>query len=291
LEAKGSTLEYFGGEGRIAFSALRPNDRTPFAVLMIEAPPNLGYFMDPGQVVPLYAAGAKGSNGEELLDLGFDSGQTSNVTDRALGIFRGAYGSKVKKEDIFFYVYGLLHSPDYRQAYAADLTKLLPRIPLVEDLWPFVEAGHDLSEIHLGYENATPYPLEGLDAEPVGDSYSFFRTEKMAYAKVRVKGELLSDRSAIVYSSKITLNGIPDGAHRYMLGSRSAIGWIMDRYQVKRDKESGIVNDPNDWSKEVGDPRYILDLLARIVTVSLETMTIVDALPALSIRANQSGAS
>jgi predicted helicase len=91
------------------------------------------------------------------------------------------------------------------------------------------------------------------------------------------------DRTVIRYNDRITLSGIPEAAYRYQLGSRSAIEWIIDRYYVKTDKASGIVNDPNDWSREVGDPRYILDLLARVVTVSLETMDIVDALPALTI--------
>jgi predicted helicase len=96
-----------------------------------------------------------------------------------------------------------------------------------------------------------------------------------------------SDRTTIIYNSNITLRGIPEAAYRYMLGSRSAIEWIIDRYYVKTDKASGIVNDPNDWSREVGDPRYILDLLARVVTVSVETMRIVDSLPALEIREEQ----
>ena len=217
--------------------------------------------------------------------------RVDNVTDTALKRFVGVFGKSFTKDDIFFYVYGLLHSPEYRETYAADLKKMLPRIPLVEDPSAFVEAGLTLSELHVGYESVTPYPLDGLDAEPAGDRYDFFRVGKMAFAKVRREGKLVADHGTIVYNSKLTLRGIPETAHRYMLGSRSAIEWIIDRYQVKTDQDSGIVNDPNDWSKEVGDPRYILDLLARIVTVSLETMTIVDALPALAIRANQSGAS
>ena len=92
------------------------------------------------------------------------------------------------------------------------------------------------------------------------------------------------DRSVIHYNDRITLSGIPEEAYRYQLGSRSAIEWIIDRYWVKTDKASGIVNDPNDWSREVGDPRYILDLLARVVTVSVETMQIVDSLPPLVVR-------
>lgn len=131
------------------------------------------------------------------------------------------------------------------------------------------------------------YCLAGLEAEPTGAvTWEFYRVEKMVFAKKRdpETKKLVVDRSTIVYNPLITLSGIPEAAYRYTLGSRSAIEWIMDRYQVKTDKASGIVNDPNDWSREVNDPRYILDLLARIVTVSLETMKIVDALPPLSIR-------
>lgn len=210
-----------------------------------------------------------------------------NITDQALAKFRAAYGKEVTKDDIFFYVYGLLHSPEYRDTYAADLKKMLPRVPLVADPWPFVEAGQVLSELHLGYESVDPYPLGGLDAKPVGDPYEFFRVEKMVFRKHRVDGRLTPDRSSITYNSWITLTDIPEDAYRYMLGSRSGVEWIIDRYQVKTDKASGIVNNPNEWSREVGDPRYIVNLLARIVTVSLETMKIVDVLPALDIRAEQ----
>jgi len=142
---------------------------------------------------------------------------------------------------------------------------------------------------HLGYESETPYPLDGLDVDPTGDPYEFFAVQKMVFAKTRdaATKKLVADRSSIVYNSKITLSGIPDDAYRYMLGSRSAIEWIIDRYQVKSDKPSGIVNDPNDWSREVSDPRYVVDLLARIVTVSLKTMQIVDGLPSLAIRDDQ----
>jgi predicted helicase len=207
-----------------------------------------------------------------------------NITDDALNRFWAAYpGEPITKDDIFFYVYGLLHSPTYRETYAADLKKMLPRIPFVSDFHGYADAGRNLSELHLGYETVTPYPLGGLDVQPLTDPYEFFRVEKMAFAKVREDGKLVADRSTIVYNSHITVSGIPEDAYRYMLGSRSAVEWIIDRYQIKTDKASGIVNDPNDWSREVGDPRYILDLLARIVTVSLETNKIIDALPPLDI--------
>lgn len=230
--------------------------------------------------------------------LGFDAAADSevidgyrridNITDEALGRFRAAYGPSISKDDIFYYVYGLLHSPDYRATYAADLKKMLPRMPLVTDAQPFIDEGRKLSELHLGYETVTPYALAGLDAPaPTGDAaYEHFRVEKMTFAKVRDPNtkQLVADRSTFIYNARITLSGVPEEAYRYMLGSRSAIEWIIDRYQVKTDKASGIVNDPNDWSHEVSDPRYIIDLLARIVTVSLQTMKIVDALPALKVR-------
>ena len=154
----------------------------------------------------------------------------------------------------------------------------------------YVEAGRRLSELHLGYEQVKPYPLDGLDVDgPAGEAaYDFFAVgnTKMTFGKApaeqKAAGERY-DKSVIRYNDRITLHGIPLAAYRYMLGSRSAIEWIIDRYYIKTDKASGIVNDPNDWSREVGDPRYILDLLARIVTVSLETMKIVDGLPALEI--------
>lgn len=213
-----------------------------------------------------------------------------NISDAALRRWQLAYGTWVTKDDIFYYVYGLLHSPQYRQSYVADLRKMLPRIPLVESARPFVDAGRRLSEIHLGYESAEPYPLDGLSGEPRDHddaAYAFFAVKKMRFGKPtpdQTEAGGREDRSTIIYSDRITLRGVPLEAYRYMLGSRSAIEWIMDRYQVKTDKGSGIVNDPNDWSREVKDPRYIVDLLARVVTVSLETMKIVDALPQLNIR-------
>ncbi|MBF4765008.1 DEAD/DEAH box helicase [Nocardioides islandensis] len=271
-----------------------PSSHFDFCALVADELPDL-HLLDTGQFFarwrfePLDKAEALDFGGDgEVVD-GYR--RIDNITDEALRRFVAAYGDRTTKDDIFLYVYGLLHSPEYRVTYAADLKKMLPRIPLVEDPWPLVEAGRRLSELHLGYESMTPYPLDGLDAEPTADEdpYDFFRVQKMAFAKMRdpESSKLVADRTRVVYNSRITLGGIPEDAYRYQLGSRSAIEWILDRYQVKTDKASGIVNDPNDWSKEVSDPRYIIDLLARMVTVSLETMAIVDDLPALAIRDQQ----
>lgn len=201
-----------------------------------------------------------------------------NVTDTALQRFQTTYPAlTITKDDVFHYVYGVLHSPTYREAYAADLKKSLPRIPFVADFTGFAAAGRDLYALHRGYETAQPYPLDGLNTTPVGDAYEFYAVGEK---RMRYSGSG-NDHSSIRFNDRITLAGIPEEAHRYRLGSRSAVDWIIDRYHVKTDKNSGIVNDPNAWAREVGDPRYILDLLARVVTVSVETMVIVDAMPAL----------
>ena len=163
---------------------------------------------------------------------------------------------------------------------------MLPRIPKVssaDDFHAFVAAGRELATLHIGYEAVAPYPLLGTE-EPLLELsqeqlYDFYRVEKMRFGgKAAAK-----DRSTIIYNSRITVSGIPDVAHEYVLGPRSGIEWVMERYQVKTDKASGILNDPNDWSREVGNPRYILDLLARVVTVSVETRHIVDSLPTLAL--------
>jgi predicted helicase len=149
----------------------------------------------------------------------------------------------------------------------------------VRDFRGFAEAGRKLSDLHLGYETASPYAgiveeVKGTtSATPAAEVY---RVTKMKIPKVKGK----PDQSTIIYNTRVTLSNIPEEAYRYQLGARSAIEWIIDRYQVKTDAASGIVNDPNDWSD---DPRYIIDLLRRIVTLSLETMKVVDALPTLDI--------
>lgn len=277
------------------FLIVAATPRTPFGLTMLDAIPDLSYFMDAGQFFPRWryeSAEEVGmldmaTGGEEIVD-GYR--RIDNITDETCLRFTAAYGPAVTKDDIFYYVYGLLHSPGYRETFAADLTKMLPRVPLVVDPWPFIRAGRELSEIHLGYESETPYPLDGSDIEPTGNPYDFFAVQKMRFAKTRdlETKKLIADRSSIVYNSSVTLSGIPEDAHRYMLGSRSAIEWIIDRYQIKTDQKSGIVNDANAWSREVGDPRYIVDLLARVVTVSLKTMQIVDGLPSLAVCEDQS---
>lgn len=265
----------------VAIIAPRPG--TDFAVLATGALPDLSFFTYVAQFFPRWTYEASGTD-DLLAGLSEGDGgyqRLDNITDNAVAEYRTAYGSEVTKDDIFYYVYGLLHSPDYRERYAADLKRSLPRIPLVatvEDFHSFRDAGRELATLHIGYEAVEPYPLQ--ETAPMGlDEWELYRVTKMRYAG---KGTA-KDKSTVVYNPHVTLTGIPDEAHRYLLGSRTALEWVMERYQVKTDKPSGIVNDPNDWAHEVGDPRYIIDLVKRVVTVSVETMRIVDGLPLLEI--------
>ena len=199
-----------------------------------------------------------------------------------LTAYQARYGDDVSKDHIFAYVYGILHSPDYRERYATDLAKMLPRIPEVstaDAFYAFSEAGQDLLDLHIGYEEVEPYPLDEQIALGAPDAPERYRVEKMKWAGNRKQ----PDRSRIVYNDWLTLAGIPDEAHNYVVGPRSALEWLIDRYRVKTDKPSGIVNDVNDWGLELDppNPRYIVDLVKRIVTVSLETMQIVHGLPEL----------
>lgn len=178
---------------------------------------------------------------------------------------------KITKEDIFYYVYGFLHLPAYRETFAADLKKMLPRIPLVEnpaDFWAFSKAGRDLADLHLNYETVASCP----DVVVAGAGHENFHVEKM-----RFKSK--DDKSTIVFNPYITVSNIPLKAYDYVVNGRSAIEWVMERYQIKTDKESGITNDPNDWAIEHNQPRYILDLLLSVITVSLKSLDIIGSLP------------
>lgn len=207
------------------------------------------------------------------------------ITDWILSTARKQYGSKIGKEDIFYYVYGILHSPEYRTAFASDLKKSLPRLPLVDsadDFWAFSKAGRALAELHLNYETVEPYKgcllMYGANTNR-GDGMNY-RVEKMRFGKLDSK---TSDKTKIHYNQHITVEGIPLEAYDYVVNGKSAIEWIMERYAVTVNKDSGIRNDPNDWAAEHNDEKYILHLLLRIITVSLETMKIVFTLPKLKL--------
>jgi len=207
------------------------------------------------------------------------------LTDEGLAHFQFSYPSEqISKEDVFYYVYGLLHSPDYRERYADNLSKELPRIPRVKtaaNFWAFSKAGRKLAELHLNYETVEPYPLKIESSGKLTNAD--YRVEKMKYGKTGKDKDL----TTLHYNDKITLTGIPLEAYDYIVNGKPALDWVVERQCVKTDKDSGIVNDANDWAVEtMGNPHYPLELFMRVVTVSLETMKIVNGLPALDIKVN-----
>ncbi|MEU5875594.1 type ISP restriction/modification enzyme [Glycomyces sp. NPDC047369] len=269
--------------GNVGFYTVGAGSAVPFSVLVTDAVPNLHVTGagSGGKFFPrfTYLENAKGGT---LFDQDPPRyTRNDNISDAALTDYRETYrDGSISKDDIFHYVYGVLHSPVYRSEFEADLRKSLPRIPKVAQFHEFARLGNQLKRLHLDYEAIEPHPgiREIVSETKTADSADLYRVDrKMRFASRQ-------DRSRIVYNSHVTLADIPEGAYRYQIGSRSAVEWIMDRYYVRTDKASGIVNDPNDW---FDDPRYIIDLLKRIVTVSMETMAIVDGLPPLEILPDQ----
>ena len=203
------------------------------------------------------------------------------ITAEGLTNFQSVYlGEDITREDLFYYVYGLLHSSDYRERFADNLSKELPRIPRVKratDFWAFSRAGRILADLHLNFESVEPYPLK-IDSAGKKLADADYRVEKMRYGKNGKDKDL----TTLNYNDKITLTGIPLEAYDYVVNGKPALDWVIERQGVKTDKDSGIVNDANDWAVEtMGNPRYPLELFQRVVTVSLETMKIVRTLPKL----------
>jgi predicted helicase len=264
-----------------------------FSTLVADCVPNL-HMHDTCQCFPLYHYVKPDDDEPTLIDTGgpLVGGyrRRDAITDAALKTFLAAYGPKVTKEDIFYYVYGVLHSPEYRTRFASNLKKELPRIPLTkeaDDFWAFSKAGRELAHWHLNYETIDPYPLaEQCDALAL-DPEKLYRVEKMTYARPTAEQKAAGqkwDKTRVLYNSHITLSGIPPEGLGYVVNGKPALEWVLERYQITVDPDSGIRNDPNDWAKEHNQPRYIIDLVKRVVRVSVETVKIVRGLPALNER-------
>ncbi|MCA1567562.1 MAG: helicase [Acidobacteria bacterium] len=234
--------------------------RKPFAVLVSNRIPDLNLYADPQQSFPFYTYDEDGTNRRE------------NLTDWALEKFRAQYAdATITKWDIFHYVYAVLHHPLYRERYAANLKRELPRVPFAPDFHAFRRAGARLAEIHVNYEQAAEYPLARREQKGVALDW---RVERMRLSK---------DKQSLRYNEFLTLARIPPEVYEYRLGNRSALEWVVDQYQVTIDKRSGIANDPN----RADDPEYIVRLVGQVVAVSLETVKIVRELPALGLESAQ----
>ena len=225
--------------------------KKPFQTLMVDMIPCLD-ILEKTQCFPFYTYDENGTNRQE------------NITDWALAQFRDHYGDDtITKWDLFHYTYGLLHHPNYREKYQANLKRDLPHIPFAEDFWGFANAGAALADLHVNYESAPKYEkLKHIETPGMPIDW---RVEKMKFSR---------DKTQLKYNDFLTLDGIPAEAFDYRLGNRSALEWVVDQYRVKTDKRSGIVNDPN----RADQPRYIVDLIARVINVSLKTGEIVEDL-------------
>lgn len=256
-----------------------PNDG--LSLLITNEIANL-HFNGDTQTFPLFYYEENTSKQISIFDKGGDKEyiRRDAISDFILERAKKIYGKNVTKEDIFYYVYGFLHSTEYRETFANDLKKMLPRLPLVEDVrdfWKFSKAGRALADLHLNYEIVAPF----ADVNVTGDDGKFYTVEKMRFPKK-------DQKDTIIYNSKISITNIPAKAYEYVVNGKSAIEWIMERYAVTTHKESQITNNPNDWAEEVGNPRYILDLLLSIINVSLQTVDIVNGLPKIDFGAETS---
>ena len=259
-----------------------------FSVIMTDVVPDVQLQAN-GQCFPLYLY-EKEENNENYQ-------RRDAITDEAIAHFKAAYPSEdFSKEDMFYYIYGLLHSEEYREKYADNLSKQLPRIPCVKsavDFWAFSQAGRELAELHLNYETVPMYQdvlfkggLKLLNDQISGGISEDFYVEKMKFGKKidEETGKKVDDKTTIIYNSQFTLANIPEEAYDYVVNGKPALEWVMERQSVKTDKASGIVNDANDWAIEtMNNPRYPMELFLRVVTASLETMRIVRALPKLDM--------
>jgi predicted helicase len=250
--------------------------------------------VDSHQCFPFYVYKEDGTNRQE------------NITDWALEYFRKQCAdNKIAKWDIFYYVYGVLHHPEYRAKYAENLKRELPRIPLAKDFWGFSKAGKELAGLHIEYEKLEPYPLKFIEtssgvlgadvaaslprhggvkpplrnADPSprsGQALKVGATIPLSY-RVEDKMRLAKDRRSLKVNDSLTLGGIPPESFEYRLGNRSALEWVIDQYQVTEDKRSGIRSDPN----RADEPEYIVRLVGQVIYVGLETVRIVRCLPDL----------
>ena len=210
--------------------------------------------------------------------------RVDNVTDATLASYREHYGDAgITKEDIFFYVYALLRHPEYRERYEDDLKKMLPHIPRATGFHTYASVGRELADLHVNYERVETYPSvqEEASLHAPADPWERYQIgeRKMLFPKL---GRRDKDVTRLEYNY-VTLTGIPAEAQGYSISDRSPLEWIIDRYHVKTDKASGIVNDPNDFLREQGRPDAVVDLIKRLVTVSMRTQELLATLPKLEI--------
>lgn len=246
-----------------------------FSALMTDTMPDLG-FNEACQCFPRYSypKPADPSEGTHTFQ-GIDElpDRIDNISDTALRAFQDHYrDDTITKDHIFDYIYGILHAPSYREEFANDLSKMIPRIPFAPDFHTFAQAGAVLASLHLNYETCEQYPLELIFSHQGEPQPKHFQLSKRS---MRFTDK--DTKTTLILNEHVRLFGIPEEAHRYVVNGRTPLEWFIDRYKITQDKDSGIVNDPNGW---FADPRDLITAIERIVYVSVESARIIEGLPA-----------
>ena len=245
----------------------------PFSTLMVDHVPDR-HLLESCQCFPRYRFSKSNRSKGELINDASDLERRDNIIYTAWWNFERCYVDvSLTKDDIFFFIYGILHAPSYRERFGVDLTKEIPRIPMDPEFHAFSRAGRALANLHLGYETCDEYPLELVTSQPSIPQEDHYRLSNRA---MRFQDD---SRTVLRINDYLTLRGIPASAHQYQVNGRTPLEWLIDRYKVVRDKHSGILNDPNDWFER---PEDLVKAIRRIVWVSVETTKIVDDLPKIS---------
>ncbi len=248
--------------------------RQPFSVLMTDTIPDIN-FNERCQCFPRYQYPERTDiSGIQWFDETPD--RIDNISDAAQYAFWAHYGTrKITKDDIFYYVYGILHTPSYREQFAYDLSRELPHIPFAPDFRAFAEAGYALADLHLNYESCPRSP--NLSVEPLNDN--LFWEERPEHFLLGPRAMRFTDRdtrTTLIINEHVRLSGIPEEAHRYIVNGRTPLEWFISRYRLTQDRNSGIINDPNGWFE---NPRDLITAIERIVYVSVESTKIIKNLP------------
>jgi predicted helicase len=231
--------------------------------------------MDTGKNYPLYFfnESSKKDSDEMLLGMDIEDSKIDGVTDWALNLFREKYNRKLTKEDIFYYVYGVLSSPEFVKRYKTELKKESPRVPLLKEFDSYVTYGRKLAQLHLEYEKFSNNFVKVEISEKVSDQEKLYRVEKMRFGKG-------GDKSIIQFNQFIAISNIPEEVYTYLINGKTPIEWVMDRYMVKEDPDSGNLNDPNEYSQ---DPEYVLKLLLSVIAMTKGILDLQQTLPKLVI--------
>ena len=256
----------------------------PFSALMTDTMPDR-HFIEAAQCFPRYWYPKQIETDERVSKLQMIENmpkRIDNISDTALLAFQDHYGDEgITKNDIFDYIYGILHSPSYCNEFEYDLSRTLPRIPFAPDFYDFVKAGEDLARLHLNYETCKQY--EGLNVKPItSDLFWEERPEHFLLGTQNMKYADRDARTTLNINEHVCIDGIPEEAHRYVVNGRTPLGWFINRYKITPPhRNSGILNDANRWFE---NPRNIVDAIARIVYVSVESARIIEGLKSLLLK-------